>query len=556
MASLTDASGNRTLFAYDLKGRLVAETDPLGKAKTYTYDEDGNVLTTTNRRGQTIQYVYDQAKRRIRRATPERTISYGYNLVDQLTSIGSIYLSYDLAGRLLTYQDPLASFGFSYDAAGNLIRVSDNLASQQSRAYAYDALNRVIRLTAAGSEIFQFTYDAVGRRGTLAYPNGMVASYTYSARGELRDLEYVKDSQSLSRFRYEYDAVGRRTALTDSYGRHEFAYDEAGQVTAARWQQMGKERFGYDASGNMLFNREYDFTYGAGNRLLSYACDNVRFTYDDDGNVSSKSTPEGTTQYQWDSENRLIGITKPDGTVIAYQYDELGRRIGKTVGPQQWRWSYLGQEIHRESSWSGLRFYTHGTGIDEHLSMGSNYYVADGLGSIRQIVGAGGNLLNQYRYTAFGKMKQVQAAVGNTYAFTAREWDADAGLYYYRARWYDPDVGRFLARDPIGFAGGDIDLYGYCLNDPVSLVDPEGEAWWVPAVAAVLVGIIVWEEIVYPLLHPEPYMPTPHVEPPEPEVEDPNKPCPLPDSQKQKPPKRPPKQQVPPPRIPKPPRAR
>jgi YD repeat-containing protein len=80
---------------------------------------------------------------------------------------------------------------------------------------------------------------------------------------------YVKDGQSLSRFQYEYDAVGRRTALTDSYGRHEFAYDEAGQLIAARWQQMGKERFGYDAAGNMLFNREYDFTYGTGNRLLS-----------------------------------------------------------------------------------------------------------------------------------------------------------------------------------------------------------------------------------------------------------------------------------------------
>jgi RHS repeat-associated protein len=485
MASLSDASGNRTLFAYDLKGRLLTETDPLGKVKTYTYDEDGNLVSSVNRRGQTIEYVYDQVKRRIRKETPERTIAYGYNLVDQLTSIGSIYLSYDPVGRLSTYYDPSASFRFSYDAAGNLTGVSDNSSSQQSRAYAYDVLNRVMKIT-AGSEVFQFTYDAVGRRGTVTYPNGMSATYAYSPRGELRDLQYTKDGQSLSRFQYEYDAVGRRTALTDSYGRHEFAYDEAGQVTAARWQQMGKEHFGYDASGNILFNREYDFTYGAGNRLLGDTCGRLSYTYDDDGNVTSKITPDGTTQYQWDSENRLIGITKPDGTAIAYQYDELGRRVGKQIGWQQWRWSYLGegQEIHRESRQSGQRFYTHGSGVDEHLSVSwsdssgshSNYYVANALGSIRQVVDGNGQTVNQYRYTAFGKMKQVQEAIDNTYTYTGREWDADAGLYYYRARWYDPDVGRFMSEDPIGLKGGDANVFKYVGNNPINSIDPLGEA--------------------------------------------------------------------------------
>jgi RHS repeat-associated protein len=211
---------------------------------------------------------------------------------------------------------------------------------------------------------------------------------------------------------------------------------------------------------------------------LSYACDHVTFTYDDDGNVTAKITPDGTTQYRWDSENRLIGITKPDGTAIAYQYDELGRRVAKTVtgpsGSSQSRWTYLGEDIHRMGG-AGAPTYVYGPGIDEPLGFGGyEYFIADGLGSIRQIVDAGGNVLNQYRYTAFGKMKQVQAAVGNTYTYTGREWDADAGLYYYRARWYDPDVGRFLAKDPIGFAGGDVVLYGYCMNDPINGIDPNG----------------------------------------------------------------------------------
>jgi len=251
---------------------------------------------------------------------------------------------------------------------------------------------------------------------------------------------------------------------------------------------MGKERFGYDASGNMLFNREYDLTYGTGNRLLSYACDNVRFTYDDDGNIVTKITPEGTTQYQWDSENRIIGITKPDGTVIAYQYDELGRRVQKTVTGQtsggSWYWSYLSGDVYRETSPLGRSTYIHGPGVDEHLSVSSQigygqttsaYYMADGLGSIARIVDGSGSVLNQYRYGAFGKMKQVQESFANSYAYTGREWDPDAGLYYYRARWYDPAVGRFPSEDPIGFAGGEANVYRYVGNNPINSTDPLGE---------------------------------------------------------------------------------
>jgi len=467
LASLTDASGNRTLFAYDLKGRLTQETDPLGKVKTYAYDEDGNLLTATNRRGQTIRYVYDEVKRLVRKITPERTIAYFYNWVDQPAQVGNISLAYDLAGRLAWYTSPGALFEFSYDAVGNVTRIEENNFSTPPRTYAYDAVNRLIQ-AAAGRDVFQFTYDAAGRRSTLSYPNGMAASYTYSARSELRDLEYTRGADSLARYRYEYDAVARRTALTDSYGRHEFAYDAAGQLTLARWQGMGKERFGYDASGNMLFNREYDLTYGTGNRLLSYACDNVRLTYDDDGNMVTKTTPEGTTQYQWDSENRLIWITKPDGTVIAYQYDEFGRRAGKT---------YVGQNVYGE----GGRFYVHGPGVDEPLGLIVGYgvqqdwyYVAEGLGSVRLLVDEAGNPVNRYRYSAFGKMRQAEEGVSNSYTYTAREWDADAGLYYYRARWYDPAVGRFLSEDPIGFARGDGNLYRYVANDPVNLIDPFG----------------------------------------------------------------------------------
>jgi RHS repeat-associated protein len=132
----------------------------------------------------------------------------------------------------------------------------------------------------------------------------------------------------------------------------------------------------------------------------------------------------------------------------------------------------------------------------QSLSRFQYEYDADGLGSMRQIVDAGGNVLNRYRYTAFGKTKQVQEAIGNTYTYTGREWDADAGLYYYRARWYDPDVGRFMSEDAIGFRGGGVNLVRYVANNPVNKIDPLGLQTITPELKSLILDRIVEMVIV------------------------------------------------------------
>jgi RHS repeat-associated protein len=472
LASVTDASGNRTTFSYDLKGRLIQETDPLGKIKTYMYDEDGNLLSATNRRGLKVQYTYDSMKRLIRKFTPERTVEYNYDSLDQLTRIGQVSFAYDFAGRLSQFSDSAGFFSFTYDLLGNLTEVRDGASEQPTQWYYYDALNR-IQEKGMGEEVFRFSYDDLGRKRRVTYGDlniysgRMKANYTYNARGELIDLAY--DTPSI-RFSYEYDANGRRTSLTDGYGKHEFSYDSSGQLRAAKWKGMGVERFGYDGSGNMLYNREYDFDYGPGNRLLGDTCGRLRFAYDDDGNMIEKETPEGVTRYQWDSEGRLVRVTRPTGGIITYEYDDLGRKVKKSIGSSTWEWKYLGEDVIEENGPSGRRTYAHGPGIDEPLSMnGRKYFIADGLGSVRKIYGEEG----EYRYAAYGTIVSQERDHLNTFSFTGREWDPDAGLYYYRARWYDPEIDRFISEDPIGFAGG-LNSYIYSRNDPINWTDPYG----------------------------------------------------------------------------------
>jgi RHS repeat-associated protein len=131
------------------------------------------------------------------------------------------------------------------------------------------------------------------------------------------------------------------------------------------------------------------------------------------------------------------------------------------------------------SSGTFLAKYTHGLGIDEPLAMnraGSNsYYNADGLGTITSLIDGSGSAVASYTYDAYGNITASAGSVVNPFRYTGREWDSETGLYYYRARYYDPQTGRFVNEDPFRFGGG-IDFYAYADNDPSNLFDPTGWA--------------------------------------------------------------------------------
>ena len=225
-------------------------------------------------------------------------------------------------------------------------------------------------------------------------------------------------------------------------------------------------------------------SYDAANELLNV--NTATYTYDLNGNRIQKTDGSTGTAYTYDDENRLVRVEITGGTttVITYAYDPFGRRIEKNVNGTITRYLYDQQAVILEYDQAGTiqTRYTHGPGIDEPLTMEKNslmyYYHADGLGSIIALTNTSGGVAQRYNYDAFGNITSGAPTVTQSYTYTAREYDPETGLYFYRARYYDPKAGRFLTRDPISFAGGDVNLYAYVLNNPVNKIDPIGLWDW------------------------------------------------------------------------------
>ena len=210
--------------------------------------------------------------------------------------------------------------------------------------------------------------------------------------------------------------------------------------------------------------------------MLSY--NGRTFEYDLNGNREKQVFAGGTTVYSYDSENRLYHVLLPDLTVVQYKYDALGRRVERSRnGGTSWeRFSYDGADVVKDVRSDGVTVeYGNGLGIDDKLwqkegTSAAKFFTVDHLGTTRGLTDASGAMVNAFSYDAFGNSATSSVT---RYGFTGREADAETGLMYYRARFYDPAVGRFVSEDPIGLAGG-INLYGYVKNNPLNSIDPMG----------------------------------------------------------------------------------
>ncbi len=284
-----------------------------------------------------------------------------------------------------------------------------------------------------------------------------------------------------------YDKAGNRTELSDNWGDRVFGYDVLDRLLSAT---NSTEAYTYDVVGNRLTGPNGEkYTYDSANRLIGISGPvSATFTYDADGNLTSQTVNNVPIAYTWNNAGQLVGVTK-DGKTVTFSYDALGRRIGKTADGKGTAFVYDGAEVtfaldatDPEKKPGG--YFVHGPGIDNHLAAvfgdtpdsGEHYYYhVDGLGSVTSVTNSTGQELATNRYDSFGKLVAQTGSLpfASTYTYTGREWDAEAGLYYYRARYYDPSLGRFISEDPIGFAGG-TNFYAYVENNPLKWVDPWG----------------------------------------------------------------------------------
>jgi RHS repeat-associated protein len=242
-------------------------------------------------------------------------------------------------------------------------------------------------------------------------------------------------------------------------------------------------------------------------------------TYDNEGNrIKRTETATGeVTNYTWDRRNRLTKVeTKNGATVtklVTYIYDVFDRRIGKSIDPDGSgilpaiieRFIYDRDHIllSFDGSSNLTHRYLHGAMLDQILADESNgqvlWTLTDNLGTVRDLVNGAGAVQNRIKYDSFGNItSQTNASINTRFGYTGRELDAETGLYYYRARYYDAAVGRFISEDPISFGGGDVNLSRYVGNNPVDKTDPYGleEGVSIPDIIGnILVGIgagVLW----------------------------------------------------------------
>jgi RHS repeat-associated protein len=484
LVALTDAEGNKTQFGYDPQGRLLRTTDPKGAVESYTYDGAGRLQTKTDRRGVVTTYSYDSAARLSGKtysdATPALSLSYDASgrMLSAANGTDSLTWTYDLAGQLLTEASSRnhSTVSVGYDPSGN--RKTLRLDGTEILTYDYDNASRLTGIT-HGASTFTLGYDAASRRKSLQAPNGVETTYRLDSMSRLLALT----SGGVARAAYGYNDVGDRTSKTTESLSEAYGYDDVSRLTSVNRTGIA-QAFTYDGVGNRktagVPPAVTTSTYGPGNQLLSVAgAEPASYAHDPNGNLVSKVDGATTWGYEWNAENQLKRVTKDGAEVARFAYDPLGRRVEKVAGGITYSYLYDGQDILKETRSGGTVYtYVHGPGIDEPLARIDQtaavaYYHADGLGSIVKMTDGNGNVIAERQYDAWGNLEVGADQPG--YAFTGREWDPETGLYYYRARYYDPKIGRFISEDPIGFAA-DVNFYGYVGANPTGWRDPLGLA--------------------------------------------------------------------------------
>jgi RHS repeat-associated protein len=440
-----------TNYTFDNMDRLGTRTDPLAKAESYVYDLNNNLTVFRDRRLQATVYEYDALNRRTKAtyADGSNTI-YTYDAGSRLTQIsdstaGVITREFDALDRLKFEQTPQGNVTYTYDKASN--RKTMFVTGQVSAVvYDYDNANRLTRIT-QGASIIDFGYDNANRRTSLTLSNLNKVEYTYDLASRITEITYKQNLTTvIGNLTYEYDKAGNRTKIGGTWART--GMPEPITTTS------------YDAN-----NRQLTF----GDKTLSY---------DDNGNLQSITDSNGTTLYQWNARNQLVGISGPSVNA-SFVYDGIGRREAKTINGTLTEFLYDGvNPVQETAGTTVLANILPGLGIDEFLTRTdvvagvTSNFLSDALGSTIAVADSDGNVQTQYAYEAFGKTTSTGVPNSSFYQYTGRENDGTR-LYYYRERFYHPELQRFISEDPTGFEVG-ATSYTYVSSNPVGYVDPLG----------------------------------------------------------------------------------
>jgi RHS repeat-associated protein len=502
VTSATDPANQTTSLTYDLVGHPLTLQDALGNVTTWTWTPPGQnwdvkecdaasqcteslidwgsglPVSSWDKRHLFTTYTYDSFQRltkKVFNATAvagfkKTNITYSYDTADRLlqmvdtgggnpnTSGNTQTFNYDLLDNLLSETAPEGTV--SYSNYSWILPGTMTVAGQTQISYQYDADNEITSIT-QGSLAAGLNYDCDGRRANWTLPNSvgvtistlqqgscMPSSDGYDADSRVGQISYAANGTSLGNLTYSYDADGRITGKGGSLAAVNLPssvsgnlYNVANQVT--KWN-------GVSASSDLAHNLTLD--------------------------------PTNSAPYDWDERNQLSDASTPD---YLFFYDALGRR--ETFDDFGVLQSYLYDGLMGVQENSNN---TQTVPTQSYLTMPWGEVLADSatsgqtttttvplhdlVGSTIGLVNSSGSLATSFTYEPFGAVTPSGSPSSYPYLFVGMEYDSATLLYHTLARYYSPRLQRYLSADPLGFGGGDVNVFAYAGNNPVDLIDPLG----------------------------------------------------------------------------------
>ncbi len=494
--AVINPTGARTTYTYDVLNRLIGEDDPLGNGGSYTYDENGNRTAVVDAEGHSTTWTYDSLNRATQinypatTGVPASTIYFGYDEIGNRTvmtdTVGTTRYTYDELNRLISLTNPASrTVSYQYDDASRRTGITYPGGAQVN--YGYDAANRLISVN-DGAGTTTIGYDALGNRTGIAYPNGVTGSYAYDDASRLTSISYAAPvGGTLFFVQYVLDKVGNRLQMIDSEGLTTYEYDSLYRLTKATYPDNSWQQFAYDGNGNRLSLTDpagvTTYTYNSADQLqtMTRGGNTTNFTWDKNGNMANK----GAVQYIYDAADRLTKVVN-GATTIEYAYDGDGRRAQKKVNGvvTTYLWDTLPDLpviLNETTGTSTTRYEYAGQLLSQIDPDGAqSFFHADGLGSTRALSAVSGDKVGAYNYEAYGTVRTQSGSRTSQFQFTGQQADAETGLLYLRARYYEPQLGIFISRDsypPNPRITGTLNRYLYVSNRPTNLTDLAGLDW-------------------------------------------------------------------------------
>lgn len=524
--SVTDAKERTQSCKYDISGNIVQSIDREGNSVAYKYSNRGELLSkTANATNESIIYAYDKMGNRTSMVETKDAIVTGtteykydnlYRMTDVSGSSGAINYAYNNADQLtkMTYAGTTINYG--YDKNGRLRTVSGAGVNVEYEYYANDLLKKVNNI--ANGAVQEYKYYEDGAVHTLTTSTGTI-TYTYDAAGRVTTKT---DGNSQTPTKYEYDTLSRITKVSEPGRTSEYSYDHAGNRKSLTEVYSSAKTYSHKATNtNHPYNiKVTDYEYSTTNELETvsesmYNEDMLKlmrvatYSYTDSGDMYSSVTavmlPSDSsaaavgfaaandtsievTLNTYDGFHRMskTAVTKDGETKTSeYTYNGDGMRVSKTLTSgdpattKTTTYLYSDQYVVAQSTDNQTDRYVRGIHYIAKIGASNDihYYQYNAHGDVVSVLDSAGTVKNRYNYDVFGKATLSVCEVANSIMFAGEFYDEDAGLYYNRARWYDPETGRFTQEDTYRgdpFNAGSINLYSYCYNSPLMYTDPSG----------------------------------------------------------------------------------